>query len=54
MKILEIITSLVVGAVVLTYIGYLLIRCLGNCRDNKDRIDREIDTTFNRHLSKKP
>jgi len=49
MKTIEIICGIVAGGIMITWILYLAVRCLGNCRNYKDRIDRERDHEYYRN-----
>jgi len=53
MKTLEIIAGILVGGLVITWILYLVVRCLGNCRDYKDELDREEDDCYRYKMPKK-
>jgi hypothetical protein len=50
MKSIEIITGILVGAIVFAWIMYIVFRTLGTRRDYKDRLDRGHDREFERHI----
>jgi hypothetical protein len=49
MKNLEIITGIIVGAIVFAWIAYIVLRTLGRCRDYQDENERIHD----RYISSK-
>jgi hypothetical protein len=52
MKALEVISGILAGAIFLTYLGYLAVRLLGNCRDNKDEYDRKEGKIYHEEAKK--
>jgi len=50
MKTLEIICGIVAGGILITWILYLAVRCLGNARQFKDDLDREYYREHDRHI----
>jgi len=49
MKTLEIICGIIAGSILITWILYLAVRCLGNARNYKDEIDRRVDQEYYRN-----
>ena len=58
MKAIEITSGILAGAIFLTYLGYLAVRLLGNCREYKDEQDRNVDRIYHeeakKYISPKP
>ena len=53
MKTMQVIDGILAGAIFLTYLGYLAVRLLGNCRAYKDEQDRKVDQIYQNEIRHK-
>ena len=53
MKTMQVISAILAGAIFLTYLGYLAVRLLGNCREYKDKQDRGVDQIYQNEIRHK-